>query len=540
MAVIRVLEAISAGFGVVWQRGEEQDVSDDLARLLVTQRRAEYVSPPAAPADWLVPVMKKVDEAADQSSVSGGMLAMRAIADVVGSSIPERALVTLRAAIASGTCVGAFAGDSNTEDGNNIDFSLNRLGNHRDVLMRMLEDSYPSVNFTFRNYGLSSRNLGMFASSAYVGQSGTENIGTGFLRTSALHPTWGDGSGSVAGKSWINHVRDAAPDFVVLHFGLNPQSDSDFVASLDSVRTAMMAWPKQPTVIIVAPMSPAIGFQDQYRPNRLGRLIRSYARHYGRALVDTHAMHRILRDGVHESGGWWEYHGTPDLRWSGSWELHAGTVTAPDPYTRVFGPNSFLRLPVDAHNFQVQVTSNITNAAVTGNLHIRARDESHVGEPGTTPQFVWGQQSGFSVAVFDGASNVGSTSVNAVDGDTIVFKGVGPLLEIWRRANGATGYTLMAKARQWKNNAGGRIMIGAFGGTTGGLVVSNPRIQIMRPATFVGQFMDREILGGEYSPGNFATRWRAGGNGANHPSAMGTALLFHGPYAALMSALARV
>lgn len=72
MAVIRVLEAISAGFGVVWQRGETQDVSDDLARLLVTQRRAEYVSPPAAPADWLVPVMKKVDEAADQSSVSGG------------------------------------------------------------------------------------------------------------------------------------------------------------------------------------------------------------------------------------------------------------------------------------------------------------------------------------------------------------------------------------------------------------------------------------------------------------------------------------
>lgn len=71
MAVIRVLEAISAGFGVVWQRGETQDVSDDLARLLVTQRRAEYVSPPAAPADWLVPVMKKVDEAADQSSVSG-------------------------------------------------------------------------------------------------------------------------------------------------------------------------------------------------------------------------------------------------------------------------------------------------------------------------------------------------------------------------------------------------------------------------------------------------------------------------------------
>ena len=61
MAVIRVLEAISAGFGVVWQRGETQDVSDDLARLLVTQRRAEYVSPPAAPADWLVPVMQKVD-----------------------------------------------------------------------------------------------------------------------------------------------------------------------------------------------------------------------------------------------------------------------------------------------------------------------------------------------------------------------------------------------------------------------------------------------------------------------------------------------
>lgn len=75
MAVIRVLEAISAGFGVVWQRGETQDVSDDLARLLVTQRRAEYVSPPAAPADWLVPVMKKVDEAADQSSVSGALLA---------------------------------------------------------------------------------------------------------------------------------------------------------------------------------------------------------------------------------------------------------------------------------------------------------------------------------------------------------------------------------------------------------------------------------------------------------------------------------
>lgn len=88
MAVIRVLEAISAGFGVVWQRGETQDVSDDLARLLVTQRRAEYVSPPAAPADWLVPVMKKVDEAAAPSSSSGFVAVPVSAAQIVSDAAP--------------------------------------------------------------------------------------------------------------------------------------------------------------------------------------------------------------------------------------------------------------------------------------------------------------------------------------------------------------------------------------------------------------------------------------------------------------------
>ncbi len=98
MAVIRVLEAISAGFGVVWQRGDTQDVSDDLARLLVTQRRAEYVAAPAAPADWLVPVMKKVDEVG-QGSVAALPVAVTASRDLTaadnGAVLECAAAVTL-------------------------------------------------------------------------------------------------------------------------------------------------------------------------------------------------------------------------------------------------------------------------------------------------------------------------------------------------------------------------------------------------------------------------------------------------------------
>ena len=105
MAVIRVLEAISAGFGVVWQRGETQDVSDDLARLLVTQRRAEYVSPPAAPADWLVPVMQKVDV----SGLAEGGIRRRRVRSMLGAAAFDLSAVTGLPVGASFSGAGTYA-----------------------------------------------------------------------------------------------------------------------------------------------------------------------------------------------------------------------------------------------------------------------------------------------------------------------------------------------------------------------------------------------------------------------------------------------
>lgn len=477
-------------------------------------------------------------KAAFQASVSGdsARLAGNMLQGLFDADCMPGHLTALRAAIAAGTAKICFAGDSNTEDGDNIDPSLNLVGTHRQIIQEKLLDFFPTVAWSFPNYGLRSRTLGMFASATYTGQTGAENQATGFLRTASTHPYWGDGTGSVSGKTWLNHVRDAAPDAVVLHFGLNPQLDLDFAAALDTVRTAIAGWAKVPSIIIVAPMRPHPLYQDQYRPQRLGRLIRYYARRYGWALIDTCRVHNIIRDGFDETAGDWVYHGANNLTWSNEWIAAGGTVTAPDNFTRVFGANSFLRLPINAHDVSIQMTVDATNTGVTGIPHLRARDESQLAQAGTFPGYAWGQQTGFSIRAYDGAVDVGSFTTTAAAGDTLIFKCLGSRLELWIRKAGQTNWARGVAVNQFKNNAAGHIVVGSFGGTTGGLVMSNPRILYATPRRMSPVVTDETILG-PYNNGALTLNMPYGGNGANHPGTIGTRWLFGPGYSALMRAL---
>lgn len=514
------------------------------AGLMTPAERNKLGSLPVNPLADLVDMRAALDAAPEaeragfQAAVSGAL--SHGLASSLAALASERPalanLAALRTALAAGTATIAFAGDSNTEDGDNIDRARNLLGTHRQVFEDILNDYFPVANITCLNFGLGSRSLPNFASSLYAGQSGAEDKATGFLRTAETHPYWGGGNGSVAGKSWINHVRDSAPDAVVLHFGLNPSLDANFFDALDAVRTAMAGWAKVPSVIIVAPMRPNPLYQDQYRPQRLGRLIRTYARRYGWALVDTHRVHNALRDGMDEQLGHWRYHGQNNLQWSADWVLHSGNVTAPDPATRVFGANSWLSLPIDAHDVQVQITLDARNTATTGVPQVRIRDESHLSQPGIVPHYMWAQQTGFSMKIYDGVAEVGTHSVNAADGDSLIFKAVGPRLELYRRAVGATAWNRVISALSWRNNAGGRIMVGSFGGTVGGLVLRNPRVQYREPLIFPASYSD-EYFTGAYNGGTLQSDMPYGGNGVNHPSSRGSARLFALAYRPVIQAL---
>jgi hypothetical protein len=54
-----------------------------------------------------------------------------------------------------------------------------------------------------------------------VGQPFPENFDTGFYRPDGGVVTGQWPGGSVAGKSWMGHIRDFAPDFVMVMLGAN-------------------------------------------------------------------------------------------------------------------------------------------------------------------------------------------------------------------------------------------------------------------------------------------------------------------------------
>jgi spore coat protein U-like protein len=531
-ATVTMRERRSAGGTSFYETGTTYTMDAAQAAEYVQKGFATYVTRPAgAPVPALL--------VTDANNNVTGLMGPETLIDLSQSPnlfdadcIPS-SLTVAKAAIAANACTVAFVGDSVTEDGNCIDNVRNYRGNYRSVVIEALALSFPACTFTMRNYGLSSRTGANFISGSYTGQaSGPEVIATGFYRTSADHPNWGDGTGSVSDKSWIDHVEDSEPHLLIVAFGLNPQMDDGIFAHLDGIKTAIAGWSTVPSVVLVPPMRPHTSYQDQRRAQAIARIYREYAKRNAWSFIDVNRMHNMLRDGVDESSGLWQADNSHLMTWD-NWQLISGTMTQNDDYTITLGANSFVALNIDSHDVSVQVTSILGDTDNTGVMLMRARDESVLAESGTFPQSSFLRASKLSLQLWDPTAQVGSSYGFTPDGagDIFRFDIVGARYEAY--INGV----LRNSAVSYKNMRAGRVVVGAFGGTTGGMVLKNPKVMYRNPAQGLKMLTDADILGSPYSGSDFSTRYPYGGNGANHPSSIGVQRLYGPPVSALISAL---
>lgn len=201
----------------------------------------------------------------------------------------------LNAAISEGTVRIAFAGDSIVEG------DRDGLYEHSVVatVMRALREQNPAINFVVGNFSLSGRGIGALATETYVGQPYPENLSTGFYRPDGAPVTDQWPGGSVVGKSWMAHLKDFAPDFVMVMHGANDLSGSSVgnTIALKYVVGLISHFPKAPSIGVSTTALPAVsaGYQEEAQIAADGA--RGVARELNLTLVDINRAFNLLRSG---------------------------------------------------------------------------------------------------------------------------------------------------------------------------------------------------------------------------------------------------
>lgn len=202
----------------------------------------------------------------------------------------------LNAAVFEGTVRIAFAGDSIVEGDRDGLYDNSVVA----TLMRALREQNPGIDFVAANFSLSGRGIGALATGSYVGQPYPEDLATGFYRPDGSPVTDQWPGGSVVGKSWMAHLRDFAPDFVMVMHGANDLSGSSLgnTTALKHVLDLIRHFPKAPSVGVATTALPAIsaGYQEEAQIAADG--VRGVARELNLTLVDINRAFNRLRAGV--------------------------------------------------------------------------------------------------------------------------------------------------------------------------------------------------------------------------------------------------
>ena len=202
-------------------------------------------------------------------------------------------------AIASGKVKIVFLGDSITEGLSQIRYPDSWAGH----LSESLRLARPDVSFEFSNLSLSGRGIGHLANPSYQAIQGIDNPPVGFHRDpyqGGVTDQWP--TGSLAGLSWIDQVRAAKPDLVILAFGMNDRGSSSDIARLTKqVLKKLQSFEKKPSVALVTPILPTRkieyynSIQDTVQTT--ADVYRSISQEMNLTLFDANWRYHLLRDG---------------------------------------------------------------------------------------------------------------------------------------------------------------------------------------------------------------------------------------------------
>ncbi|MCV4233298.1 SGNH/GDSL hydrolase family protein [Virgibacillus sp. LDC1] len=412
---------------------------------------------------------------------------------------PNGSLDKFVSAMKAGVVNIVFWGDSITEGLDNI----SPLDTYVSKFITTLKRRFPKVTINYANYSIAGATSSNAADPNYV-------AGTSFTRP------WG-----VNGKSWRDHVRDYSPDLVVIAFGMNDavsnNGDATIKTNYDSIVTYMNTWSKVPNVAfvtsIMSTLDTSIYSVTQANITAVNRSIREYARNGGYALADANRLSKILRDGVddvsriHTSETNWTGYNTTS--WDGdkaSFTLSGSTLTPAAGVT-----NKFVRRTRSIYNGFIEFDVVPVDVGAQGWIVIEYRKS----DTGYIALVIHPGSSGSGIVAF--YIDALSTPVSSKTNLTIV---PGTSYKIRIEFYGTTHTVFINGVNTLSFNTHENMQDGSIrmGGINKLATFLNLNIGFCDSLKTPGQFTDEQLLGPYNDP--------ASGNGVNHPSALGTSLIY--------------
>ncbi|MEI2280684.1 GDSL-type esterase/lipase family protein [Paenibacillus polysaccharolyticus] len=215
----------------------------------------------------------------------------RAVEEI--AMLPSGSLNRAERALTGGSLRVAVVGDSITEGSDQISSDDCYVNRFESDLRRAL----PGVSVTVQNFALGGRTLAQFIDPSFVGVSGPEPYpppASGFYRP------W-----STVGKSWLNTVRDWQPDILIIAFGMNDTAGTSPAETeannLETVLSSVNMWYPVPSTVLIPTTLPTknkvLYSQGQNVTNSVARATREVGRRKGLFIADANRLFQILRDG---------------------------------------------------------------------------------------------------------------------------------------------------------------------------------------------------------------------------------------------------
>lgn len=427
----------------------------------------------------------------------------RALSDI--TNYPKDSLKRAKDAVKSGTLRVVFWGDSITEGYDQISY--------RDCyayrVEEALRDALPGVNVISANYSLKSRDSTESIDPNYKGlASEPSDPALGF------HRPW-----SVVGQSWIDTVKKFNPDLIIYAFGMNDvyyhPKDADKVIANNTISliNTIKTWTSAPSLVIVPTMLPtkdtAIYSQDLNITNATARSSREVGKNYGVAVADANRIFQILRDGVDDVTRWGKreknFEGYDTSAWLGAvneFNLNGGVLTPMD--------TSFKFVTRNRNFYNGTIKTDIKPVNSTDTAWIRYRE---YGDYGSLIVFITPGHGTGSIGIYDDKGNAISNETNLdipfSEYSKITIDVNGSHHKVYLNNN------LVLDAVIYQKLFDGYISLGSFQSS---VVYANLEIDYQDPLTVETPYTETELLGAYNSSES--------GNGINHPSGKGHALIY--------------
>lgn len=159
-------------------------------------------------------------------------------------------------------------------------------------LRSVLKEAFPSVVFTFENYGIGGTQADDFL--------GNPNTTVAAPSNNVYREFWQNDSGAItSAAAWANKVAAFLPDLIVMQWDLNETDPAAFATSIQSIIDDINAnarWSaKRPSIVLAASHT---GIANQSVVRNCHKCLRALARKNKLPLIDAGRIYDILTTGV--------------------------------------------------------------------------------------------------------------------------------------------------------------------------------------------------------------------------------------------------